>query len=122
MARFIDYWNGAGAWLRMRPEVQSALALQIGRVALDFATVMTDPTRLEALRAIAAPTLILRGGASPRPTRRIAALLAQVLPDARLHTIEGAGHMLPLSHHEPVNAAIVGHLLRSATAGQRPAA
>src|SRR6185312_3411325 len=84
MARFIDYWNGEGAWRRMRPEVQAALVQQTARVALDFRAVMTDPTWLEALRAITAPALVLRGSASPGPTRRIAALISQVMPDARL--------------------------------------
>jgi len=122
MARFIDYWNGEGAWMRTRADVQSALALQAERVALDFRATMTDPLRLEALRRIPAPTLVLRGAASPRPTRRIAALVAQVLPDARLQTIDGAGHMLPLTHREPVNAAIAEHLSRNTAARQRPAA
>ena len=122
MARFIDYWNSAGAWMRMRADAQSALALQTPRVARDFCATMTDRTRLEALRGIAVPTLILRGSASPRPTRRIAALVAQGLPNARLQTIEGAGHMLPLTHHEAVNAAIAEHLSRSTAARQRAAA
>jgi pimeloyl-ACP methyl ester carboxylesterase len=122
MARFIDYWNGAGAWMRMRPDVQSALARQAARVALDFHAAMTDPTRLRALWGIAAPTLILRGSASPGPTRRIAALVAQVLPNARLRTIDGAGHMLPLTHHAAANAAITEHLSRSTAARQRAAA
>jgi hypothetical protein len=38
MARFIDYWNGEGAWMRTRPDVQAALALQIERVASTCAT------------------------------------------------------------------------------------
>ena len=122
MARFIDYWNGAGTWMRMRPEAQSALARQAPRVALDFRAAMTDPTRLRALRWIAVPTLILRGSTSPRPTRRIAALAAQVLPKARLNTIEGAGHMLPLTHPAVVNAAITDHLSRNTAARRRPAA
>jgi pimeloyl-ACP methyl ester carboxylesterase len=122
MARFIDYWNGAGTWMRMRPDAQSAMARQAPRVALDFRAAMTDPTRLRALRGIAVPTLILRGSTSPRPTRRITALVAQVLPNARLQTIEGAGHMLPLTHHEAVNAAIADHLSRNAAARQRAAA
>ena len=122
MARFIDYWNGAGAWMRMRTDTQAALARQAPRVALDFHAAMTDPTRLRALRRIAAPTLILRGGASPGPTRRIAALVAQVLPNARLQTVEGAGHMLPLTHATAVNAAIAEHLSRTTAAAQRPAA
>ncbi|HTO81900.1 MAG TPA: alpha/beta hydrolase [Methylomirabilota bacterium] len=122
MMRFVDYWNGAGAWTRLRPDVQSMLAQQAPQVALDFRAAMTDPTRLEALREIAAPTLILRGSASPWPTRRIAALIALILPNVRFRTIDGAGHMLPLTHREPVNDAIGDHLSRSAMTRQRPAA
>src|SRR5262245_2835501 len=47
MARFIDYWNGAGAWMRLRPDAQTALARQTARIALDFRAALTDPTRLE---------------------------------------------------------------------------
>ncbi len=122
MARFIDYWNGAGAWARLRPDQQTALALQTARVALDFRDTMTDPTRIEALQRIAAPALVLRGSESPQPSRRIAALLARILPNARLQTIEAAGHMLPLTHTEAVNAAILDHLSHRTAAQQRPAA
>ncbi len=122
IARFIDYWNGAGAWMRMRPDAQAALARQAAQVARDFRAAMTDPTRLRALRGIATPALVLRGSASPGPTRRIAALVAQVLPNARLQTIDGAGHMLPLTHPAAVNAAVAGHLSRGTAAAQRPAA
>lgn len=122
MARFIDYWNGAGAWARLRPEQQTALALQAARVALDFRDTITDPTRIETLQGIAAPTLVLGGSESPQPSRRIAALLARILPNAILQTIEAAGHMLPLTHSEAVNAAIIDHLPQSRAARWRPAA
>ena len=122
MGRFIDYWNGEGAWIRTRPEVQLALARQAAKVACEFRAAMTDPTRFGLLRRIEAPALVLRGTASPRPTRRIAELVAQILPNARLDTIEGAGHMLPLTHHEAVNAVIAEHLARCMPAGRRPAA
>jgi pimeloyl-ACP methyl ester carboxylesterase len=121
MARFVDYWNGAGAWLRMKPELQAALARRTAKVAQDFAATMADVTPIDALRRIAVPTLIQRGSASPLPARRVAQLLADALPNARLATLEGAGHMLPLTHGEAVNAAILQHLVRN-TAGRRPAA
>jgi pimeloyl-ACP methyl ester carboxylesterase len=49
-------------------------------------------------------------------------LLAEALPNARLRTIEGAGHMLPLTHREAVNAAIAEHLFCSPAGRQRPVA
>jgi pimeloyl-ACP methyl ester carboxylesterase len=122
MAAFVDYWNGAGAWRRMKPEQRAALGRCAAKVTLDFEATMTELTPLAALRQIEVPTLILRGDASPLPTRRIAALLAEALPNACLRTIEGAGHMLPLTHREAVNAAIAEHLFCSPAGRQRPAA
>jgi pimeloyl-ACP methyl ester carboxylesterase len=122
MARFVDYWNGKGAWRRARPELQAALARQTPKVALDFWAATTEATPRAAYERIAVPTLILAGGCSPRPTRRIAELLAETLPASRLQSIEGAGHMLPLTHRDAANAAVLAHLLRNKAGRHRPAA
>jgi len=122
MAKFIDYWNGAGAWMRMKPELRAALARRTAKVAQAFAATMTDPPPIDALRRIPVPTVVLRGSASPRPTRRIAELVVEAVPQASLQTIEGAGHMLPVTRREVVNAAIAEHLFRSTAARQRPVA
>jgi pimeloyl-ACP methyl ester carboxylesterase len=121
MAQFIDYWNGDGAWSQATPEAQAALAHRAPKVVLDFQATMSEPTPRAAYRQIAVPALVLRGTQSPRPTRRIAELVAKALPAARLETIDGAGHMLPLTHPESVNAAVAAHLFR-AVVPQRPAA
>jgi len=122
MARFVNYWNGAGAWSRTKPELQAALARRTPKVALDFWATMTESTPRAAYRRIAVPTLVLRGAESPLPTRRIAELIADALPNARLQTIDGAGHMLPLTHREAVDAAVAEHLFRVMADRQRPAA
>jgi len=64
----------------------------------------------------------LRGARSPQPTRRIAELVSESLPGSRLQTIDGAGHMLPLTHREAVNAAILEHLFHGMTDRERSAA
>lgn len=122
MAHFIDYWNGEGAWQHAKPELQAELARRIPKVVLDFWATMTEATPRAAYRAITAPTLLLRGSRSPEPTRRVAELVAENLPNCRLQTIAGAGHMLPITHKESVNAAIAAHLLRAAASRHRPAA
>jgi pimeloyl-ACP methyl ester carboxylesterase len=113
MARFIDYWSGAGTWLRLRPEAQHALAAQTAQVARNFCAVTSERARFGCLRRIEVPTLVLSGSASPAPARRIAELVAQLLPKARLQTVDGAGHLLPLTHGEAVNAAIADHLFQN---------
>lgn len=122
MARFVDYWNGDGAWAQAKPELQAALARLAPKVALDFWATLTEPAQLAAYQRIAAPTLILRGARSPRPTLRIAELLTVALPQARLRTVDGAGHMLPLSHGEAVNRLLAEHLFNPAADRQKPAA
>jgi pimeloyl-ACP methyl ester carboxylesterase len=122
MARFVDYWNGKGAWLRATPELQGALARHTPKVALDFWAATTESTPRAAYERIAVPTLILSGALSPRPTRRIAELLAESLPASRRQTIDGAGHMLPLTHRDAVNAAVLAHLLRNKAGRHRPVA
>lgn len=114
MERFVDYWNGAGAFGRIAPDRRVELGRRIGAVALNFSAAMAEPVALGAYRRIRMPTLLLAGAASPPTTRRIVALLAQTLPHAREQVIAGAGHMLPLSHRDPVNAAILAHLDRQA--------
>ncbi len=122
MARFVDYWSGEGAWTRTKPELQAALARRTPKIALDFSATMTESAPRAAYGRITAPALVLCGARSPRPTRRIAELVADSLPAARLQPIEGAGHMLPLTHKEAVNSAIVAHLLRGTASRQSPAA
>jgi pimeloyl-ACP methyl ester carboxylesterase len=112
MARFVDYWSGPGAWAMLPPEKRQALAGRLAKVGLDFQAVFGEPTRLRDLRALCVPVLLLQGSASPLPTRRICGQLARVLPDARIEVVEGAGHMLPLTHAGPVNASVAAHLQR----------
>ncbi len=106
LARFVDYWNQPGAWAALPPVRQAQLTRQIGTVALNFWATMTDPMVARDLAAITAPTQVLSGEASTRVARRIAQLVAVSIPNARLHCIEGAGHMLPLTHPESAQRAI----------------
>ena len=110
MERFVDYWNGAGAFNQMPLDRRRDLSRRIGSVALNFTAVMAEPVARAAYRQIRVPTLLLAGAASPPTTRRIVALLAQTLPHARKQVVGGAGHMLPLTHRGAVEAAITEHL------------
>jgi pimeloyl-ACP methyl ester carboxylesterase len=106
MARFVDYWSGPGAWETFAPERRAGLAARLSKVALDFEATLNEPAVLRDFADMAIPTLVVQGTRSPRPTRRICELLAQVLPDAERVTLEGAGHMAPLTHRETVNRLI----------------
>jgi pimeloyl-ACP methyl ester carboxylesterase len=110
MAIFVDYWNGAGTWAAMPEGKRRALESRLDRVVLDFHATFEEPMRLRDCRPLGAPVLVVQGDVSPLPARRICARLARAWPGARLATVQGAGHMLPMTHPERANALIAAHL------------
>lgn len=107
---FFDYWSGAPAWDAVPAAKQAAMAARLPKIALEFHAALNEPAHLADFEALAVPTMLLQGARSPRPTRRICELLARVMPDARLITLNDAGHMAPLTHADQVNALIAAHL------------
>lgn len=108
--QFVDYWSGPGTWAGIPAAKRDALAARLPKVALDFYATLNEPARLDDLRTIAAPMLLIGSECSPLPARRIGRLLARALPGLRVKTIEGAGHMAPLTHPDEVNEALVAHI------------
>jgi pimeloyl-ACP methyl ester carboxylesterase len=107
---FVDYWSGPGAWSGVPEDKRPGLASTLAKVALDFEATFNEPAALAGFAAMTVPALVIQGTASPRPTRRICELLAGVLPDAQLATVDGAGHMAPLTHREAVNQLVAAHI------------
>jgi pimeloyl-ACP methyl ester carboxylesterase len=120
--RFVDYWNGPEAWAAVPEDKRCAMAALLPKTALEFHATLNEPTRLEDFRLMSVPTLLLHGTSSPWPTRRICDLLERILPEARLETIGGAGHMAPMTHRDQVNAMVIAQLdSHSRQASHRPA-
>lgn len=112
MEAFVDYWNGPGAWRALPAPTREAF-LRVGRkVFLEVSAILRDRTPRAAYRALEMPVLLLGGAISPPAARRVVALLASAIPHAEVRTIEGAGHMGPITHADVVSAAIAQHLAR----------
>jgi len=94
------------------------LILWSPKAPLDFRALIEEPTPASAYRALDFPVLILRGEHAPPPTRVIAESLSRLLPASRLLTVEGAGHMGPLTHPPEVAALIVRHIVDAAADAQ----
>jgi pimeloyl-ACP methyl ester carboxylesterase len=118
---FVNYWNGPGAWDALRPAVQEALIRWSPKAPLDFRALIEEPTAASAYRTLDFPVLILRGERAPLPTRLIAEDLSRLLPASRLLTVDGAGHMGPLTHAPEVSALIAQHIAAAATEIESPA-
>jgi pimeloyl-ACP methyl ester carboxylesterase len=110
LRHFVDYWSGEGAWDALGESGQASFRASAAAVAGAAPALSADRTPIAAYRSISAPMLILHGDTSPVAALRASALVAQGAPDARLQTIEGAGHMGPLTHRDAVNDAIMSHV------------
>ena len=108
--RFVDYWSGPGSWAGMTAEKRAACAPQLAKVALEFHALFTEPAELEDVRGIALPTLILQGGCTKLPSRCVVSRLRGALPEADFKIVQGAGHMLPVTHRDEVNRHVAAHI------------
>jgi pimeloyl-ACP methyl ester carboxylesterase len=109
-ARFVEYWSGPGSWADMPPEKRAAFAPQLAKVVLDFHALLAEPAELEDVCEIALPALLVQGGCTALPSRCICARLRTALPEAAFRVVQGAGHMLPITHRDHVNALIASHI------------
>ncbi len=108
--RFIDYWNGDGAWGRTSDRLRGFILGTVPRVVENFAALEAPGLTARALGRIACPTLVVAGLDSPLPALRSAELVAGAIPGARLAMIAGAGHMAPLTHPHIVDPMIGRHI------------
>jgi pimeloyl-ACP methyl ester carboxylesterase len=120
VARFVDYWNGPGAWDAMRPSSQKSLIGWAPKGPLEFKALIEDETLVSAYARLRFPVLIMRGEYAPLPTRVIADGLGDLLPISQTVVIEGAGHMGPLTHAPVVSGWLAQHIAATDRADIRP--
>lgn len=107
--RFIDYWGGAGAWGRLAPARRESLVAVGRKTFLEVGSLMAVALAAEDWH-IPSPTLLMCGTRSPAAARGVCRVLAESLPNARLHVFEGAGHMAPVEEARRVWGVLEGWL------------
>jgi pimeloyl-ACP methyl ester carboxylesterase len=118
--RFADYWN-PGSWDAMSAEKRAAFAPQLGKVTRDFEAIFSERIGSKELR-LAMPAMLVQGGCTTLPARCVVDRLRKALPAAAFRVVRGAGHMLPITHREQVNALIAMHVDANANCALRAAA
>lgn len=108
--RFVDYWNGPGAWRTVSEATRDAFVRSGRKVFQEVRSVMADRTPVSAYRVVEAPVLLLDGAESTRAAHRVCDRLLGAFPRARRITVPEAGHMGPLTDARAVNDAIVDHI------------
>ena len=107
LGRFVEYWSRAPVWAISSRSQKDALLAVGPKVVAEVREVLTGGLG-PAAAALAQPALIICGERSTAAARRMAQLLADLVPQAMLATTPRLGHMAPLHRPEP----IVDHALR----------
>jgi pimeloyl-ACP methyl ester carboxylesterase len=107
---FVSYWTGPKAWQQMPETARNSAVRSAAKVAAEWQLMFATEDDLDAIAAIEAPTLLVCGGRTPTPARRVLEILRQALPDARHHEIADAGHMSPLTHPACIADTIQRHV------------
>jgi lipase len=95
---FIDFYNGPGAFAAW-PAARREAFLEEQRTRGDLWDVLFDaPITAGSLASLVLPVHVVEGSATSVVDRAICAAVLRSVPDARRSVIEGAGHMMPLSH------------------------
>ena len=106
IGQFMSDWGapGAGA-IPEDPARADRLRKQMRMVVDTNAALMEDHAdilRADGLEGIEAPVMLISGAQSPPIIHDIAEALAARLPDVGRASVPDAGHMLPLTHAQPV--------------------
>jgi pimeloyl-ACP methyl ester carboxylesterase len=108
--RFIDYWMGSGSWMQTPESRKPPIAASIVNIRRWAHALFTEPTPLAAFRSLEIPILYMVGKRSTASARGVARLLTKALPRVELLEFDQLGHMGPITHPDPVNAAIARFL------------
>jgi pimeloyl-ACP methyl ester carboxylesterase len=107
---FVAYWMGPKACQQMSDAARDNAVRTAAKVAAKWRLMFVAEDDLEVIARIDHPTLLICGGRTCAPARRVVEVLRQALPHARHHEIADAGHMSPLTHSAAVADAIRRHL------------
>jgi len=108
---FVDFYNGPRSFARWPTDRREAF-LDVQRARGDLWDVLFDaPLTGEVLTTVAVPVHVVEGSATSAVDHAICDVVLQHVPRVEHSVIEGAGHMMPLSHAPeltPILVAAVG--------------
>jgi lipase len=105
---FVDFYNGPGSFARWpRPRREAFVAVQQARGELWDVLFDGRLLTLESLTRMAAPVHIIEGSQSSAVDHAICDVIRRHVPHAQHTVLEGAGHMMPLTHPEPLTRALL---------------
>lgn len=112
-AEFVDFYNGPGSFARWAPARREAF-LEAQQSRGDLWDVLFDDRllTLDALAGLTAPVHVIEGTQSSAVDHAICNVVRRHLPHPQHTVIEGAGHMMPLTHPEPLTRVLLTGMQR----------
>jgi pimeloyl-ACP methyl ester carboxylesterase len=108
---FIDFYNGPGSFSRW-PASRRDLFLDVQRARGDLWDVLFDaPLTVQTLQRIPLPVHVVEGSATSVVDHTICDLVRHHVPHTGHTLIDGAGHMLPLTHATQLTRALLGWIV-----------
>jgi pimeloyl-ACP methyl ester carboxylesterase len=108
--QFVDYWSDRGTWATLRGEAQADVIHYMPKASLDFRALRFERTPLAVYRHFGFPALLLTGQHAREPVQVIARQLTRSLRFGVPQTVDGAGHMGPLTHANAVAGLMAGFI------------
>ena len=108
---FITYWTGPKAWQQMPDTARDSAVRTAAKVSAEWRLMFEAEDDRDAIAGIGAPTLLICGGRTRTPARRVVEVLRRVLPHTLYHEIADAGHMSPLTHSADIAEVIRRHVV-----------
>lgn len=112
-AQFHAMWGTGEGFHDLPPRMQAYIRDRIHLITAPWNVILDDAPGLFAagrLEALSVPVLLLEGGDSPAIIAAVNRALAGRLRHVQRGTVDGAAHMLPISHAAEVAAWVQAHL------------
>jgi lipase len=110
---FVDFYNGPGSFARWPSDRREAF-LDDQRARGDLWDVLFDaPLTGEALKTLTVPVHVVEGSATSAVDHAICDVVLRHAPQVEHHVIEGAGHMMPLTHAAELTRILVASVARA---------
>jgi lipase len=107
---FVDFYNGSGSFARW-PRARRDEFLAAQQTRGDLWDVLFDERRLtlDALAGLTTPVHVVEGTKSSSVDHAICEVILRHVAHARHTLIDGAGHMMPLTHAEALTRALLAN-------------
>jgi lipase len=112
---FVDFYNGPGSFARWPTDRRDAF-LEDQQTRGDLWNVLFEaPLTSKALTGVTVPAHVVEGSATTAVDRAICDVVLRHVPRVEHSIVEGAGHMIPLTHARELTPILVAAVARAAT-------